>query len=160
MLDKSEYYHGAALIRLMEDERCRAVKKRAFLGYVANDEVFVFLKYTTKERSPWGFTFDQEDVDRCFKMASEYQALVLGLICGGDGVCGVSWREANELLGGKAGRIVAGRKHNHSYSVWGTAGELKRKVSVSRWPSLVFESGEQTCDNIINSNYAGTKTTT
>ena len=149
MLDKSEYYHGAALVRLMEDKRCHALKRREFLGYVANNEIFVFLKYTTKGRSPWGFTFDQEDVDRCFKMTTEYKNLVLGLICGGDGVCTVDWHEAKELLGGKPGRIVAARKHNHSYSVWGTVGELKRKVSVNRWPSLVFESSEQTRDNVI-----------
>ena len=78
MLDKFEYYHGAALVRLMEDERCRAVKKRGLLGYVVNDETFVFLKYTTRTRSPWGFAFDQEDVDRCFKMEQEYKNVVLG----------------------------------------------------------------------------------
>ena len=148
MLDKSEYYHGAAIIRLIEDEMCRSVRRHKCLGYVVNDGVFIFLKYTTKGRPPWGFNFDQEDVDRCFKMAGEYHKVVLGFICGGDGVCALDWKEANELLGGKPGRIAAGRKHNHSYSVWGTAGELKRKVPVGRWPSLAFESSEQARDNV------------
>lgn len=150
MLDKSEYYHGAAIVRLMDDERCGGVRKKGFLGFVVNEKVFVFLKYTTKGRSPWGFTFDQEDIDRCLKMGTEYSRVVLGLICGGDGVCALTWGEANDLLGGKPGRIAAGRKHNHSYSVWGTAGELKRKIPVGRWPSLTFEFEQKTEDNVIN----------
>ncbi len=143
MIDKFGYYHGAALVRLMDDERCRAVKKQGLLGYVVNDEIFVFLKYTTKARSPWGFTFDQEDVDRCSKMAQEFKSVVLGLVCGGDGICGLHWCEAKNLLGDKPGRIATGRNHNQSYSVWGTAGEWKRKISLNRWPLLFFESDEQ-----------------
>jgi len=149
MLDKSEYYHGAAIIRLLEDERCRAVRKRELLGYIVNEDIFVLLKYTTKARSPWGFTFDQEDVDRCHRMMNEYRKLILGFVCGGDGVCALNWQEANELLNGKPGRIATGRKHNRSYSVWGTAGELKRKVPVGRWPSIMFETEKQHEQEVI-----------
>lgn len=139
MLDKTDYYHGAAIVRLLGDERCTSLHKKGLLGYVVNGDTFVLLKYTTKARSPWGFSFDQEDVDRCNKMASEHKQLVLGLICGGDGICALNWTQGKELLGNKAGRIVASRKHNHSYSVWGTVGELKRKVSISDWPRIFFE---------------------
>lgn len=156
MLDKFEYYHGAALVRLMDDERCRAVKKRGLLGYVVNDDIFVFLKYTTKSRAPWGFAFDQEDVDRCVGMEKEYKNVVVGLVCGGDGICALHWREARKLLGGKPGRIAAGRKHNQSYAVWGTAGEWKRKISLGRWPLLLFESDEQPRDNKIEPIYEHT----
>jgi len=139
MLDKSEYYHGAAIIRLMGDARCLAVKKRGFLGYVVNDEIFVFLKYTTKARSPWGFSFNKEDVDHLFTIEQEYKSVVLGLVCGGDGVCALHWSEAKELLGGKPGRIATGRKHNQCYAVWGTKGTWKRKIPLGRWPLLLFE---------------------
>ena len=144
MLGKFEYYHGAALVRLMDDERCKAVKKRkaSKLGYIVNDEIFVFLKYTTKARSPWSFLFDQEDVDCCSEMEREYKKVVVGLVCGGDGTCSLYWAETRELLGGGAGRIAVGRKHNQRYAVWGTAGEWKRKISLGRWPSLLFESDE------------------
>lgn len=139
MLDKLGYYHGAAIVSLMEDQRCLSVRKRKYLGYVVNENSFVFLKYTARARSPWGFTFDREEVDRCFRMAGEYKNIFVGLICGGDGVCAIDWIDAKNLLGGKPGRIAVGRKHDQSYSVWGTAGELKRKISVNRWPSLLFE---------------------
>jgi len=155
MLDKSGYYHGAALTRLLDDERCRAVRKHGLLGYVVNDDIFVFLKYTTKARSPWGFAFDQEDVNRCFDMSKQYHRVILGLICGGDGVCALEWEQARELLGGKQGRIATGRKHNHSYAVWGSEGELKRKVSLRQWPSLLFESEAILSDNTLDDKYVG-----
>jgi hypothetical protein len=138
MLDKSAYYHGAAVIPILEDSRCRSIRKLGTLGYVLNDEIFLFIKYTTKAGSPWRFTFDQEDIDRCIKMSSEYSRLVLGLVCGGDGVCAVDWGQGHELLGTRPSWIAAARKHNHSYSVWGANGELKRRVSLGKWPALAF----------------------
>ena len=139
MLDKSEFYHGAAIIRLLENDKCKAVRKREFLGYVVNENIFVLIKYTTKARTPWGFTFDQEDVERCYKMAEEYDKSYMALVCGGDGVCVLKWREADKLLDGKPGRISAGRRHNESYAVKGSAEKLNGKVSVSRWPRVLFE---------------------
>ena len=89
MLDKAAYYHGAAVIPILEDIRCRSIRKRGLLGYVVNDDKFVFLKYTTKAHSPWRFTFDQEDIGRSIKMNEEYGRVVFGFVCGGDGVCAI-----------------------------------------------------------------------
>jgi len=143
MLDKAHYYHGAAIIRLLEDERGFSVSKKGFLGYVVNEKIFVFLKYTTKARTPWRFSFDQEDVDRCFRMSLEHEDVVLGLICGGDGVCALKWEEAKMLLDGKPGWICVKRNHNERYGVTGSASELDRKVAVGRWPTLLSETIQQ-----------------
>ncbi len=148
MLDKFGYYHGAAIIRLLEDKRCCSVHKQE-LGYVINESGFAFFKYRTKTRSPWGFNFDQEDIDYCLKITGEYGCFVLGLICGGDGICALDWEEARALLGGKAGSISVERKHRHQYSVWGSVGELKNKISVNRWPTLLFEQKQEMRNNII-----------
>ena len=138
MLDKAQYYHGAAIMALLEHNQF-SVKKMGTLGYVVNDKVFAFLKYTTKNKTPWQFSFDQEDVDRCVKMASSHKALVVGLVCGGDGICALTWDEVKMLLNSKPGRISTKRKHNESYGVVGSQGELKRKIAVGRWPTLVSE---------------------
>jgi hypothetical protein len=149
MLDKSAYYHGATVVPVLEDLRCRSIRKLSNFGYVVNDDTFVFIKYTTKARSPWRFTFDQEDIDRCAHMSGEHRRSVFGFVCGGDGVCAVDWIQGRDLLGTKPGWIAAARKHNHSYSVWGSKGELKRKVSLGKWPALVFGT-----DNTENASAA------
>jgi hypothetical protein len=140
VLDKSEYYHGVAIIRLLEDNRCTSIKKRGNLGYVINDNIFVLLKYTTKARTPWGFTFDQEDIDRCNAMNKEHSQLVVGLTCGGDGVCAVTWSEMLYMLDRQPGRIAVGRKHDQSYRIWGKGGKISNMVPVKRWPSIMFEN--------------------
>jgi hypothetical protein len=53
------------------------------------------------------------------------------------------------LLVEKPGRIAAGRKHNESYAVWGTAGTLKGKIPVGRWPGLSFQ-GNKTADGVAS----------
>ena len=138
MIDKAEFYHGAAIIKLLEDKRNPSIKKRDYLCYLVNN-IFIFPKYTTKVRSPWSFVFNQEDIDRCSKMFHEYNRVVLVLVCGGDGVCALEWEEARFLLNNKPGRIATGRKHNESYAVWGRFGKLVNKVPIGRWPNIVFK---------------------
>jgi hypothetical protein len=148
MLDKSAYYHGAAIVQILEDAQCRSIRKLGTLGYLVNDDIFVFLKYTTKSNSPWRFTFDQEDVERAAKAAVQYRRVVFGFICGGDGVCAVDGDQGRQLLGSKSGWIAAERRHNRSYSVWGAEGALKRKISLGRWPGLIFGNPEKEAANV------------
>lgn len=138
MIDKLHYYHGAAIVSLLENENF-SVSRKGLLGYVVNNKVFIFVKYTTKSRSPWRFSFDQEDIDRCSKMAAEYNSVVIGLVCGGDGICAINWSEAQMLLGVKPGWISTKRKHNESYGVAGSASKFKGKIPIGRWISINSE---------------------
>lgn len=139
MIDKREFYHGAALGRLVEDGRCEHIKKHEF-GYTVNEEVFVFLKYTTKSRSPWRFSFSNDDIQHLNLLASQFKNIVIAMICGGDGICAISWRKAADLLGDKSGWISTRRKLNEQYAVAGQVNKLHGKVSLGEWPSIVFEN--------------------
>ena len=139
MIDKQEYYHGAAIIRLLEDERCQKVQKHS-LGYTVNDETFIFLKYTTKSRSPWRFSFSRDEIESLNAIANSFRRIILVLICSGDGICTISWQEASKLLGNDAGWISAKRNFNEQYGVAGSQGKLKGKISLREWPSIVFRN--------------------
>ncbi len=82
MIEKLEVYHGAAVIRLIEDERCNSVR-RVESGYLVNDERAIFLKYTTKAHSPWRFTVSGDDLARYDVTAHQFETCVLALVCGG-----------------------------------------------------------------------------
>ena len=138
MIDKQEFYHGVAIIRLLESEHYQRVQKHN-LGYTVNDETFVFLKYSTKSRSPWRFSFSCDDSERLNSLASSFRKIVVALVCGGDGICAITWREAAGLLGNDAGWISARRDFNEQYGVAGPQGKLKNKVTLGHWPSIVFE---------------------
>jgi hypothetical protein len=137
MIEKLEFYHGAAVIRLIEDKRCNNVRK-VESGYLVNDERAVFLKYTTKAHSPWRFTVSGDDLARYDVTAHQFETCVLALVCGGDGVCSLTWGEARELLGGSPGWLAAKRSFNGCYAINGHTGTLKRKVPLNQWPGIVF----------------------
>jgi len=138
MIEKLEFYHGAALVRVIEDARCETIVKHE-CGYRINNDRILAIKYSTKARSPWGFTFSGEDISRFEATSAEWGECAVALVCGGDGICAVSWSIAASLLGGSPGRIAAKRGFAGCYAVSGPAGELKGKVAMNRWPAIVFE---------------------
>lgn len=142
MIEKLEFYHGAALVRLIEDPRCGSVSKYE-CGYRVNDRCLVAIKYSTKARSPWGFSFSQDDIDRLQIMAKQFGDCLVALVCGGDGICALSWKELETLLASAPGGISAKRSFSGCYSVSGPAGTLRRKIPMNRWPNIVFDGEDK-----------------
>jgi len=138
MFDRLEFYHGAAIIQVIQDSRCHAIEK-IDSGYLINGERPVAIKYTTKEHSPWRFTVNDDDITRFDTALAHYGDLILALVCGGDGVCALSWRSDRAVLGGLPGWLAVKRSFNGCYAVSGSQGELARKVAINRWPDLLFE---------------------
>ncbi|MGD1148956.1 MAG: hypothetical protein ABR961_13515 [Thermoanaerobaculaceae bacterium] len=137
MIDETAFYHGAALVRLLDDSRCATVRKHP-CGYVVNDALFVYLKYTTKKRGPWGFSASGLDLARLAAVRAEFSFVCIGLVCGGDGVCAVSAPEFEAILGGSPGWVSVRRQFHKRYTVSGAKGALDRKVAMQRWPTLLF----------------------
>jgi len=138
MIEKLEFYHGAAIVRIVEDSRCRSIQKHE-MGYVVNGDRLLVLKYTTKAHSPWRFTISPEDRTRVAEVAGAFEACVIGLICGGDGVCGIRWKQLRTLLGDDAGWIALRRVFNGCYAVSGSQGDLGKKVALNQWPGILFQ---------------------
>jgi hypothetical protein len=141
MIEKTEFYHGAALVRLIEDPRCETIGKCG-CGYRINQKQIVAMKYSTKAHSPWGFTFSQDDIDRLQAAESEFNGCLIALVCGGDGICALTWATARDLLVQMPGAISAKRSFAGCYAVSGPAGKLKGKIAMNRWPGIVFEREE------------------
>lgn len=139
MIDKQEFYHGSAIIRLLEDKRCHSIDKHEF-GYIINNDIFVFLKYRTKSRSPWIFNFNNDEISRLNNQVSAFKRIIIVLICGGDGICAILWQDIEKMLGYKEGWITIKRKFSEQYGVYGSESELDGKVSHRQWPLIVFDN--------------------
>ena len=142
MIEKLEFYHGAALVRVIEDPRCESIAKHA-CGYCVNNDRILAIKYSTKAHSPWGFTFSGDDISRFNAAKAEFGECLLALVCGGDGICALSWALTATLLADSPGRVAAKRGFAGCYAVSGPAGELKGKVAMNRWPAIVFEREDE-----------------
>src|SRR5688572_14790098 len=87
-IKKQDFYEGAALYQLARRGVIASVKYVTPL-FVLNGTLQVLLKYSTKKRSPWGFTFGVEEQALLESGPNEGQ-LVVALVCGADGIAALT----------------------------------------------------------------------
>jgi hypothetical protein len=75
---KQEFYEGAALHLLARNGSIRSIRYNPPL-FLVNDEVFLLLKYSTKGRSPWGFTFTTDEQRLLVRTCTHTRCLIKGL---------------------------------------------------------------------------------
>jgi hypothetical protein len=76
-IKKQEFYEGAALYLLARTGAITSIRYEAPF-FLLNDHLLVYLKYSTKGRSPWGFTFMPDEQVLLQKRASQFK-IVIGL---------------------------------------------------------------------------------
>lgn len=138
---KQEYYEGAALHRLLRTNRVREI---AYVNstFVVNGYV-LHLKYSTATRSPWGFTFKPAEQQVLAKRRAD-NPIVLGLVCGADGVCALPYDEYLQIapIQPTALRVSCARAQREHYVVQGPSGLLNSRVSLAAWQEIIKEPNE------------------
>lgn len=136
---KQEFYEGAALHQLVRSATVTSIRYESPL-FILDDRLLVYMKYSTKTRSPWGFTF-MPDEQLLLERKGARADLVIGLICGSDGVAALCYEEYGSISPVKesAIHIACYRHHGEHYEVWGPEGALQRKVAPSHWRRLLTE---------------------
>ncbi len=136
-IKKQEFYEGAALHLLARTDTIAGIRYEAPF-FLLNDHLLVLLKYSTKGRSPWGFTFTADEQVVLEKRASQ-DKIVIGLVCGGDGVVALGYDGYRSVAAPRksAVHIACYRQHGEHYEVNGPDGKLKGKVAPSSWLRLL-----------------------
>jgi hypothetical protein len=150
-LKKQEFYEGAALYLVAKADSVKSVRYETPF-FVLNERVSVLLKYSTRGRSPWGFTFTPEE-QRGLAARTVGMTTLVGLICGSDGIAAVTYRSLIDIapLTEASIHIACYRAHGKHYEVRGPLGSLDRKVAPSSWrkvlDSQVEEGLRRSCSN-------------
>jgi hypothetical protein len=138
-IHKQEFYEGAALHKLA----CaggvdRIIRESPF--FRVNDALLIHLKYSTRVRSPWGFTFAPDELLLLASKASA-NTLVIGLICGSDGIVTVHHAELERIARNRqiSAHVACYRGHGEHYEVNGPDGTLGNKVAPSAWLRILKE---------------------
>jgi hypothetical protein len=134
---KQEFYEGAALHRLARNGAITSLRYEPPL-FILNDRLLVLLKYSTRGRSPWGFTF-MPDEQVLLEEKAKTAELVIGLICGSDGVAAFPYTEFS-VIAQRAARSIhvsCYRVHREHYEVNGPAGTLGRKIAPGDWQRIL-----------------------
>lgn len=136
-IKKQEFYEGAALHLLARAGGITSIQYEAPF-FVLNSQLWVHLKYSTKGRSPWGFTFTMDE-QKILQIRSSNSKIVIGLVCGADGVAAFTYDAYLRVAAPRASaiRIACYRRHGQHYDVKGPDGKLDRKVAPSDWQRIL-----------------------
>ena len=139
-IKKQDFYEGAALYLLARGGALPGFRYNAPFLEVCGK--VLLLKFSTKGRSPWSFTFNVGEqtslLERC-----EQEAVVIGLICGSDGVVALPAKDYFSIASPRASglHVACYRQHDKHYEVSGPDGVLGRRIAPSNWRRL-FKSAE------------------
>jgi hypothetical protein len=139
LIDKQEFYHGVVLVRLLDDPSINSIRKREY-GYIVNDNISVILKYSTKSRSPWLFSFSAYEMERIEHCRASFSKVIIALVCGGDGICAIELSELRSIGLDRSGTISVRRNYRRHYGVGGPSCSLTHRISCNRLNRLVFPS--------------------
>lgn len=141
-LKKQEFYEGAALHRLACMGEIPGIRYHAPF-FIFNERLFVLLKYSTRTRSPWGFTFTPDEQMHLSARALERHPLVIAMVCGADGVAAIRYDAYLSIAAQRATalRVSCGRLHGKHYRITGPDGHLARKVAPSEWHQILDPQG-------------------
>lgn len=142
MINKGDFYHGATILKAVEDPRNICINFNK-IGYIINSTNLAIIKYSTKSKSPWKFTFTNNDLANIVDSYSSTLHIYIILVCASDGFCALKYQETLKLLNEEPGVISVRRKFNEQYSVFGHGRQLENKISLNRWPKILFEPTEE-----------------
>jgi hypothetical protein len=139
-IKKQEFYEGAALHLLARSGRITALHYAPPI-FTINDTLKVLLKYSTKGRSPWGFTFTPDEQQALAAIRGAGVVNIIGLVCGSDGVAAIDANDYFAIASPKqsAIHIACYRSHREHYEINGPDGTLARKVPPSAWQHILGE---------------------
>jgi hypothetical protein len=136
-IKKQEFYEGAALYLLARTGRITSIRYDAPF-FLLNNRLLVYLKYSTRGRSPWGFTF-MPDEQILLRASAHKFKIAIALVCGADGVAAINYDAYLSVaaLRESAIHIACYRQHGEHYEVNGPDGRLNEKVAPSSWRRIL-----------------------
>ena len=134
---KQEFYEGAALHVLARAGGITSILYDAPF-FLINSHLLVLLKYSTRTRSPWGFTFTPAEQELLQEKGSELRTII-GLVCGADGIAAFPYDAYLKIAAPRKGAIHVScyRQHREHYEVNGPDGKLAGKVPPSTWQRIL-----------------------
>ena len=136
MIPELDRYHGVVLRQLLLGHG--GVLQLGVADLAGRVDVFSLnraafqIKHSSKRLSPWPFTYLPENLTELAKLQDSYDPVWVFLVCGVDGVVGLSYQEVVSLVDASsavAGSLRVSRSRNAMYRVHGSLGTLPRAKS-------------------------------
>ena len=136
-IKKQEFYEGAAIHVIARSGAVSSIRYKSPFFYF-NGALSVLLKYSTRGRSPWSFTFTLEEQTQ-MRVSSMKLKTVVALICGSDGIAAFEYSTFLSIAAPRQSsiRISCYRGHGEYYEVNGPDGTSSNKIAPSNWQRIL-----------------------
>jgi len=108
---------------------------------VLDEQVALYMKYSSNRLSPWSFSFNAEHQREIATLTARWSAVFVALICGSDGIACLSQDELRRVLDDDfrpVEWIRVARRKREKYSITGSDGRQIFKVGDSEFPTKVL----------------------
>jgi hypothetical protein len=129
-------YHGIVLRQILiahgHPVRVGVVESTGRVDVFRIEQAAFLIKHSSKRLSPWQFTYTEENLAELTELRRTYASVWVFLVCGQDGVVGLSLSELNSIVQvgeARAAWVRISRSRRSMYRVGGAVGELPRAKS-------------------------------
>ena len=146
MIKEFEFFHGLVFARIIhgiqDSISVKAFPTESNSSYVINNQIGIYIKYSTKRMTPWRFTFKKEHQEEIDQMKKSMEKVFLLLVCNDDGIVCLSYDELRQILDEQHEPIEwisASRHKREMYAIKGSNGKLGFKIGPNDFPKKIFD---------------------
>lgn len=145
MIKEFEYFHGAAILGVIKSSpislSIAPLDGFENSAYLINDKVGLYIKYSRKRLSPWGFSFQKNHQETIALLKECYGEVIVLLVCNDDGIVGLNYSDLSRVLDSKIEEIEwlrASRTKGKMYQITGSDGKLDFKIGRDDFLSKIY----------------------
>ncbi len=150
-IQTQDFYHGVVLTQITEHPSFKALNKvdSEYGHYLVNHDTRFFVKYLSKENSPWNFSLYSNELQAIEEDYESFAKVFLCLVCGGETICALNFQEITTLvdLGSERQEIFISVPPGGSIWVRGSKGELPKTIRHNSFPDKLFIASELMVEN-------------
>ncbi|MGD7023611.1 hypothetical protein ACQCVK_13505 [Rossellomorea vietnamensis] len=142
-IQTQDLYHGAVLTQITEHSSFKALNKvdSQYGHYLVNHDTRLFVKYLTKQTSPWSFKFSISELRAIQHDIESSSRVFLCLVCGHETICTLDIQEFSNLIDLSSIEnqyIFVDVPASGSMHVRGSGGKLDRTLRHNSFPAKLF----------------------
>jgi hypothetical protein len=145
MINEFEFFHGAALARMLHatQQTMMVALYSEFdnASYIINESKGVYIKYSTKRLSPWRFSFQKRHHEKILEMRRDLGEVFVVLVCNDDGAVVLTFEEFQQVVTSDSDTgqwISAARNRGEMYLIKGSEGKLAFKIGKNEFSEKIF----------------------
>jgi hypothetical protein len=145
MIKEFEFYHGIVFSQILHArEKPFSIRRDladSNASYIIDENIGIYIKYSTKRLTPWRFSFSKKHYDEIVGMKQGLGSVFILFVCGEDGIVCLSFFEFVCVLNNViiSNWISIRREKGEMYKVKGADGELETKIGRNEFPGKLFK---------------------